>query len=535
MIPLLPPLWAVHISDGMLTPAWCAGGFVVAGLLVLWAAWRIREEEIPQLAILTAAFFLAGLLHVPVPGGPKTHLLLNGLLGVVLGRRAMLAVVVGLFLQSLTVMEGVGFSTLGANACVMGLPAYAAWGLFAGLQRLPGIRHLVFRAALVGLSTAVFFLSMVYAVVALVSNYLAAATLDLAGVVSNHPAAATLDLARANAYTFHPATLAAALLLAGAAVWVERRLEHAAEFPVGLLIGELTVLVTIFLNGLVLMLGGTSNWTGVVLLTYVIHLPLAVIEGIILGFTVGFLARVKPQLLYGYRPPPVAAPSVPVSSAVAGKVVAVLLVPVVLLACARPAYAHRLEAEYHILPERRIQIEAWFDLTGDSANGAEVQVLRPDGQILTTGKTDAGGLFVFTYDRVEALTVKVNAGMGHAKELTIPAANLTAVMENKQTADSFQPSEDPKMKADRTSHFQFRDILIVLGFIFGVAAFVLTLRHGAALRELQRQQQKNRHTVEGEHKSAATSVDERIITPKGEYNSAPPEPSDRPGISTPKG
>ena len=483
MIPLLPPLWAVHISDGMLTPAWCAGAFVVAGLLVLWAAWRIREEEIPQLAILTAAFFLAGLLHVPVPGGPKTHLLLNGLLGVVLGRRAMLAVVVGLFLQSLTVMEGVGFSTLGANACVMGLPAYAAWGLFAGLQRLPWVRHPVCRAALVGLSTVVFFLSMVYAVAALVSNYVAA-------LVSNYPAAATLDLARANALTFHPATLAAAVLLAGIAIWVERRLEHAAEFPVGLLIGELTVLVTIFLNGLVLMLGGTANWTGVVLLTYVIHLPLAVVEGIILGFTVGFLARVKPQLLYGYRyqPPPVAAPNLP--TALPGKALAMLFAPLLLLACARPAFAHRLEADYRVLPERRIQIETWFDITGDSANGAEVQVLGSGGQILATGKTDAKGLFVFSYDKAEALTVKVNAGMGHAKELTIPAAKLAEITDKKQDAVPSLPPENSQTFADRTSHVQFRDILIVLGFIFGLAAFVLSLRHGAALRELQRQQQQ---------------------------------------------
>src|ERR1700684_345588 len=127
MIPLFPPLWAVHIGDSTITPIWCAGGFVLAGLLALWGAWRIREEEIPQLAVMTATFFLAGLIMVPVPAGPRTHLLLNGLLGVVLGRRAMLAVLVGLFLQSATfVMHGVGFSTIGVNACVMGIPALAA-------------------------------------------------------------------------------------------------------------------------------------------------------------------------------------------------------------------------------------------------------------------------------------------------------------------------------------------------------------------------------------------------------------------------
>ncbi len=193
MIPLMPPLWAVHIADSQLTATWCAGGFIVAGLLALWGAWRIREEEIPQLAVMTATFFLTALIHVPVPGGPKTHLLLNGLLGVVLGRRAILAVLVGLFLQSATsVMEGVGFTTLGVNACVMGIPALMAWGLFAGLHRLPWIRHPLFRAGLIAFSTFVFVLSMCYAVTALITTYAAGNTKP--------------ELSEANWLTFHPLT-----------------------------------------------------------------------------------------------------------------------------------------------------------------------------------------------------------------------------------------------------------------------------------------------------------------------------------------
>ena len=406
MFPLLPPLWAVHIADTQLTPTWCVAGYVVAGLFALLGAWRIREEEIPQLAVLTAVFFLTALIHVPVPGGPRTHLLLNGLLGVVLGRRAILAVVVGLFLQSLFLMEGVGFSTLGVNACVMALPAYVAWGLFAGLLRLPWIRQPLFRAGLVGFSAFLFPLSMCYAVSALVSTYAAGS--------------AAPELALANRLTFHPLTLAAALLFAGAAAWVERRLDHAVEFPVGLLIGELAVLLTILLNGLALLLGGTENWTGIVLITFVIHLPLAVVEGIILGFTVGFLAKVKPQLLHGYRPPMrLTMPAPPLSAAMVQKVVAVLFVPLLLLLTAPPAFAHRLEADYRVLPGKRIQIESWFDITGDSPHGAQVRVEHLDGSLLTEGTLDAHGTFVFSFGDAETLKVKVNAGQGHAKELLI--------------------------------------------------------------------------------------------------------------------
>src|SRR5579871_5672190 len=115
------PLWAVHISDGALTWPWVYGGFVVAALLLLIGAWGIRDEEIPQVALLTAAFFVASLIHVKV-GFSSAHLLLNGLVGVILGRRAALAIPVGLFLQAALIGHG-GFTTLGINSCVMVLPA----------------------------------------------------------------------------------------------------------------------------------------------------------------------------------------------------------------------------------------------------------------------------------------------------------------------------------------------------------------------------------------------------------------------------
>src|SRR4051812_17121198 len=118
-------LWALHIQDGMLTTPWWAGGLALAGLLAVLAAWRVRDEGVPRIALLTAVFFLTSPIHVPVPGGPRVHLLLGGLLGVVLGPRAVLAILVGLLLQALQFSHG-GLVTLGVNTCVMALPALAA-------------------------------------------------------------------------------------------------------------------------------------------------------------------------------------------------------------------------------------------------------------------------------------------------------------------------------------------------------------------------------------------------------------------------
>jgi cobalt/nickel transport system permease protein len=281
---LLPPLWAVHIDDGVLKPAWLVGGFLLTALLALLGSWRIRDEEVPRIGVLSAAFFVASLIHVPLPGSPKTHLLLNGLIGVVLGRRAFLAIPVALFLQAVLFQHG-GFLALGVNSCVMGIPALLSWLLFAGLRRVPWVRHPLFRAVLVAASILMLELSLVYAVTLLCTN--------------PWGPAATLTTATANEITFHPAMLAIALLVAGLAAWGERYLENAPEFPLGLVVGELAVLATLLLHSLVLFWGVAvaDDLHTLALITFVVHLPLAVVEGMVLGFLVGFLVRVKPEML----------------------------------------------------------------------------------------------------------------------------------------------------------------------------------------------------------------------------------------------
>ncbi len=273
--------WAVHISDAVLTTPWWVGGLVVAALLAAVGAWRIQDEEIPRVALMTAAFFVASLFLIRI-GPTSVHLLLNGLVGIVLGWRAALAIPVGLFLQAALMGHG-GYTTVGINSCVMVLPALLAWQLFAVLRRLPWVRRRWFRSTLVAASALVWTLSLVYSVTLLVSNR--AANLD------------RVQFGEANALTCHPLTLLGAAALALLAAATERRLENAPEFPVGLLVGEVSVLATVFLNCLVLTWGGAEDWHTIALINLVAHLPVAVIEGMALGFTVGFLARVKPELL----------------------------------------------------------------------------------------------------------------------------------------------------------------------------------------------------------------------------------------------
>jgi cobalt/nickel transport system permease protein len=276
-------LLAVHIADGVLAGPWLLAGFAGAALLACLGAWRLRDEDVPRVALLTAAFFVSSAIHIRV-GPTSVHLLLTGLIGVLLGRHAGLAIPVGLFLQAALLQHG-GFTTLGINSCIMAVPALAAGHLFHGLQRLPWVRQPWFRAGLVGASFWVWILSVIYTSILLGSNRLSQLS--------------RLDLSEANAVTLHPLTLAAALVLAALAAWAESRLEYAPDFPLGLLVGEFAVLLTVLLNSLVLMFGGQEDWPSLVLIVVVPHLFIAVLEGIVLGFIVGFLAQVKPAMLGG--------------------------------------------------------------------------------------------------------------------------------------------------------------------------------------------------------------------------------------------
>ena len=139
----MSPLLAVHLSDGILSPAWLVSGFAIMGISLWWGLRNLREEEIPLVGILTVAFFVATLIHVPAPVG-TTHMLLNGLVGILLGPRAAVAIPLGLLLQSTLLGHG-GLTVLGVNTAIMLLPALLVAPLFAKCKRSERFAHARFR------------------------------------------------------------------------------------------------------------------------------------------------------------------------------------------------------------------------------------------------------------------------------------------------------------------------------------------------------------------------------------------------------
>ena len=196
----------MHISDGVL-PISVAVGCGVASLAI--AAWSTRQtasDDLPKVAVVTASFFVSSLIHVPL-GPTSVHLLIPGLVGVLLGRSAFLAILLGVLLQSLLFSFG-GLTALGANALMMGIPALIC-GLLFNKFRGTTQKQNVIAGALAG----------------------------------------------------GGGTLLAATLLA------------------------------------LLLATGGEDFFGVMKLALLAHLPVFVVEGLVSGFTVSFLFRVKPDLL----------------------------------------------------------------------------------------------------------------------------------------------------------------------------------------------------------------------------------------------
>ncbi|HHN65557.1 MAG TPA: cobalt transporter CbiM [Nitrospirae bacterium] len=123
----------MHISEGILsTPVLTAGAALAMGGVALGLK-RMDYEKIPEVAVLSSAFFVASLIHVPL-GPTSVHLVLNGLVGVLLGWMAFPSILVALALQALLFQFG-GFTVLGVNTFNMAAPAVASYYLFNLLVR----------------------------------------------------------------------------------------------------------------------------------------------------------------------------------------------------------------------------------------------------------------------------------------------------------------------------------------------------------------------------------------------------------------
>jgi cobalt/nickel transport system permease protein len=111
----------MHIVDGALSTEVVVGGAVLTAAGLGLGLRKLDVERIPAAGVLSATFFIASLIHVPV-GPSSVHLILNGMAGLILGWAAFPALFVGLLLQAVFFGFG-GLTVLGVNAFNIAMPA----------------------------------------------------------------------------------------------------------------------------------------------------------------------------------------------------------------------------------------------------------------------------------------------------------------------------------------------------------------------------------------------------------------------------
>lgn len=127
----------MHISEGVLAAPVLIGGAIICAGGVASGLKKMTQEEIPKVGILTATFFVASLVHVPL-GPSSVHLILNGLIGLILGWATFPALLVALFFQAVFFQFG-GLTVLGVNTVNMALPGVIVYYLFLPAARSDNI------------------------------------------------------------------------------------------------------------------------------------------------------------------------------------------------------------------------------------------------------------------------------------------------------------------------------------------------------------------------------------------------------------
>lgn len=118
----------MHLPDDMVSIPVLIGGTAAAAAVVAIGLRRLQTEQIPVVAVLSSTLFVGSLIHVPIPPA-STHLVLNGLAGILLGWAAAPAILVALLLQAVLFGHG-GLTALGVNTLNLAAPAIVCHYLF---------------------------------------------------------------------------------------------------------------------------------------------------------------------------------------------------------------------------------------------------------------------------------------------------------------------------------------------------------------------------------------------------------------------
>jgi cobalt/nickel transport system permease protein len=126
----------MHISEGYLSGPVLFSSAALAAAGTAVGLKKLDYDRIARAGILAAAFFVASLVHIPI-GPSSAHLIMNGIIGLLLGWGAFPVILVALLLQGVFFQYG-GITTLGINTLIMAVPAVSVYHIFGRWLFSPG-------------------------------------------------------------------------------------------------------------------------------------------------------------------------------------------------------------------------------------------------------------------------------------------------------------------------------------------------------------------------------------------------------------
>jgi hypothetical protein len=154
--------------------------------------------------------------------------------------------------------------------------------------------------------------------------------------------------------------------------------------------------------------------------------------------------------------------------------------------------AHRLTVEWKVM-DGTLEIRA---LTGsEPAAGGDVVLQDASGAVLAHGVLDAAGRFHWPLAVHGPITVDVNAGLGHRRNLTLTEAQLRPGMAEPGGAKGAAgEADDPGVQASGSSDLAYSQaVRIGLGLTFLVAAAAAWMGYRNTRRLARLEQRLERH------------------------------------------
>lgn len=174
--------------------------------------------------------------------------------------------------------------------------------------------------------------------------------------------------------------------------------------------------------------------------------------------------------------------------------IVIIFIAIHVLLMSGNAFAHKMMMDAMVNDDGTVLLEAFFP-DGSPAKNTKVEIFSPDGSQFMEGTTNADGQFIFTPEKKAGIWKAVTTGqMGHKTSTEfeivagVSAEEMARGQDGKRAEELEIRNSELKQKSKRIAHKEpipWNQIISGFGFIFGISAFVISLKLKADLKKLK--------------------------------------------------